>query len=223
MKLETYPDREFMMMELADTLAGALNSALMTHERASFAVPGGTTPGPLFDTLAAVDLDWARVTVLLGDERWVPESSERSNARLVRERLLTDRAAEASFLGFWRDDATPETAAEAASAALRPHLPLSLLLLGMGDDMHTASLFPGASGLEKALASDAPPVLPTVGPSGEPRLSLTAPALGGAMATHILITGPAKRAALEQAAKMSDPSRAPISLVLSTATVHWAE
>ncbi len=223
MRFEEYPDRELMMMELADTLAGALNAALMTHDRASFAVPGGTTPGPLFDTLTAVDLDWQRVTVLTGDDRWVPESSERSNAGLVRQRLLQDRAAGTQFLSFWQDGSTPEAAADAASAALVPHLPLSLLLLGMGDDMHTASLFPGAPGLDAALEDDAAPVLPTQAPDGELRLSLTAPALRGAMETHVLITGPAKRAALEEAVRLNDPRRAPVALVLSTATVHWAE
>ena len=72
MKLREYPDRDMMMIDLADQLAGEINAALMTHDRVSFAVPGGTTPGPVFDTLSAVDLDWARVHVLLTDERWVP-------------------------------------------------------------------------------------------------------------------------------------------------------
>ena len=72
MKLLEYPDAEMMMMNLADTLAGELKNILLTHDTASLAVPGGTTPGPIFDSLCGVDLDWARVHVMLTDERWVP-------------------------------------------------------------------------------------------------------------------------------------------------------
>ena len=92
MKPIEYPDREAMMMTLADTIASDLNAALTTHDTVSCAVPGGTTPGPLFDTLSAVTLDWDRVTVLLTDERWVPETDPRSNAAQVRARLLTGAA-----------------------------------------------------------------------------------------------------------------------------------
>ncbi|MDA0722509.1 MAG: 6-phosphogluconolactonase, partial [Proteobacteria bacterium] len=72
MDLIEYPDAELMMMRLADVLASQIKQALLTHDRASLAVPGGTTPGPIFDTLCAVDLDWSRVDILLTDERWVP-------------------------------------------------------------------------------------------------------------------------------------------------------
>lgn len=224
MKLVTYPDRELMMMELADTLAGSLNAALMTHDRVSLAVPGGTTPGPLFDTLSAVDLDWSRVTVLLTDERWVPESSERSNARLVRERLLTGRAAAAEFFGYWRDDLPREAALAAASERLAPLLPLSVLLLGMGSDLHTASLFPGADRLDAALAADAPPLMALEAPGApEARVSFTAPVIEGALDTHLVITGSEKRAALEGLGKTPDPAKAPVALVLGHAMIHWAE
>ena len=127
MKLREYPDRDMMMIDLADQLAGELNAALMTHEKVSFAVPGGTTPGPVFDTLSAVDLDWSRVHVLLTDERWVPETSERSNTRLVRQRLLTDKAAKAQFLGFYREGQEPETALDAVGAELSALLPPGML------------------------------------------------------------------------------------------------
>ncbi len=98
MKLIEYPDAEMMMMRLADILASALKQTLLTHDRASLAVPGGTTPGPIFDNLCSVDLDWARVDVLLTDERWVPESAARSNTALLRRRLLVDRAAAARLI-----------------------------------------------------------------------------------------------------------------------------
>ena len=223
MNLIEYPDREMMMLSLADKLAGQLAAFLRRNERVSFSVPGGTTPGPAFDTLCQIDLDWSRVTIILNDERWVDAESPRANTRLVREHLLTGKAAAAQFVPMLTDDATPEAALPGLTQALEPHLPLTLLLLGMGEDMHTASLLPGADRLEDALSDDAPPLM-ALRAEGvpEPRITLTAPVLRGAMDTHVLITGAAKREALERAASLKSVE-APIRVVLDAATVHWAE
>ncbi|MGR3490879.1 MAG: 6-phosphogluconolactonase [Shimia sp.] len=222
MKLETYPDRDLMMVDLANQLAGDLNNCLMQHDHASFAVPGGTTPGPIFDVLCAADIEWERVHVMLTDERWVPEDSERSNTRLLRERLLVSRAAKARYVPLYSGHATPEEGLSGLADALGPELPISLCLLGMGADMHTASLFPGADRLADGLAKDAPPVLPMRAPGApEPRVTLTGPVLRDAMTTHVVITGDEKREALERAQGLG-PEEAPIALVLDYATVHWA-
>jgi 6-phosphogluconolactonase len=224
MEFVEYPDRELMMMDLADRLAGELRSCLLTHDRASFCVPGGTTPGPIFDVLSAIDLDWPRIAVFLNDERWVPEDSPRSNTRLLRERLLVGKAASAMYVPLYVPGAdAPEDAIGGLVEGLGPHLPISVLLLGMGADMHTASLFPGADRLAEALDPHAPPLMamPAEG-AGEPRVTLTAPVLQGAMNTHILITGAEKRAALERARHLP-PRVAPVRAVLGDATVHWAE
>ena len=222
MHLVEYADREMMELQVADTLAAALKNCLLMHDLASFAVPGGTTPGPIFDILSGTHLDWNRVQVLLTDERWVPEEDPRSNTKLVKERLLTDHAAAASFLPFYRDGMEVDAGCRAASEAFTDTFPISLLVLGMGGDMHTASLFPGAEGLAQALASDAPPLCPIRDPGQEiARATLSAPYLRGAMETHVLITGEEKRAALEKARSLP-PEEAPISLVLGDATVHWA-
>jgi 6-phosphogluconolactonase len=223
MKLETYPDREFLMLGLANVIAGQLADFLRREGRATLSVPGGTTPGPIFDTLSGVDLDWANVAVVLNDERWVPESSERSNTRLVRERLLRGRAAQARLVPLYAPAEQPEEMLEALADGLRPHLPISVLLLGMGTDMHTASLFPGADRLEEALSASAPVLLPMrAEAAGEPRITLTAPVLREAFNIHILITGPEKRAALDRAMTLT-PMEAPVRAVLDNATVHWAE
>lgn len=218
-----YPDRELLMLSLADRLAGELADFLRREGRASFCVPGGTTPGPIFDTLSGVDLDWANVAVFLNDERWVPESSPRSNTRLLRERLLRGKAHAAQLVPLYAEAETPEPLLDALAEGLRPHLPISVLLLGMGADMHTASLFPGADRLAEALSPDAPILLPMrAEAAGEPRITLSAPVLAGAMNIHILITGAEKRAALERAAHLS-PLEAPVAAVLKNATVHWAD
>lgn len=223
MKLETYPDREFLMLGLANTIAGQLADFLRREGKATLSVPGGTTPGPIFDTLSGVDLDWANVAVVLNDERWVPETSARSNTRLVRERLLRGRAAQARLVPLYAPADQPEEMLEALADGLKPHLPISVLLLGMGADMHTASLFPGADRLEEALSASAPLLLPMrAEAAGEPRITLTAPVLREAFNIHILITGQEKREALERAMTLT-PQEAPVRAVLDNATVHWAE
>ncbi|MGL4235546.1 6-phosphogluconolactonase [Tabrizicola sp.] len=223
MILETYPDRDLMMLGLANIIAGQLGEFLRRDGKATLSVPGGTTPGPIFDTLSGVDLDWANVAVLLNDERWVPESSERSNTRLVRERLIRGRAAQARLLPLYAPAESPEEMLPALEDGIRPHLPISVLLLGMGTDMHTASLFPGADRLEEALSSHAPILLPMrAEAAGEPRVTLTAPVLRGAFNTHLLITGAEKRAALDRAMTLTS-IEAPVRAILDLATVHWAE
>lgn len=223
MNLVEYPDREMMMIDLANKLAGDLANALMNHDTVSFAVPGGTTPGPVFDDLCSADLHWDRVHVMLTDERWVPESSERSNTRLLKERLLIDKAAAATYVPLYTGAATPEEALDDLARTIEPELPLSVLLLGMGGDMHTASLFPGADRLAEALDDHAPPVMAMRAPGApEPRVTLTAPVLRGALAIHVVITGADKREALERARHLK-PTEAPIAAVLGEATVHWAE
>lgn len=223
MEFIEYPDREMMMIDLANRIAGELNTCLLQHDWASLAVPGGTTPGPIFDDLSSADLDWSRVHVLLTDERWVPEDHERSNTRLLRERLLVDRAAEATYVPLYKPAETPEEVIDELAEAIRPEMPISILLLGMGADMHTASLFPGADRLAEALDRHAPPLMAMRAPGApEPRITLTAPVLQGAMTTHILITGTEKRAALE-AARRKKPIDAPVAAVLGNAIVHWAE
>ncbi|MEH6776367.1 MAG: 6-phosphogluconolactonase [Cereibacter changlensis] len=223
MKFTEYPDREFLMLSLANTIASELGDFLRREGRASLCLPGGTTPGPIFDTLSGVDLDWSSVSVFLNDERWVSEDSPRSNTRLLRERLLVNRAAAATLLPLHAEAGTPEEKLEELAAGIAPHLPISVLLLGMGEDMHTASLFPGADRLEEALSDSAPLLLPMrAEAAGEPGITLTAKPLREAMAIHILITGAAKRAALEKAQSLT-ALEAPIKAVLANATVHWAE
>lgn len=222
MKLKTYPDRDLLMIGLADVIASQLRTAIRNEGHATLSVPGGTTPGPVFDTLSEVDLDWGRISVLLNDERWVDETSERSNTRLLRERLLKGRAAAATLLPLYAPTGQPEEAMGALTAGIAPHLPISVLLLGMGTDMHTASLFPGADRLAEALSDEAPILLPMrAEAAGEPRITLSGPVLRAAMHVHILITGPGKRAALERAQTLPE-RQAPVRTVLRNATVHWA-
>lgn len=223
MEFHEYPDRELLSLRLAQRISSHLGESLRINGRATLAVPGGTSPGPVFDILSGVDLDWSQVAVMLTDERWVPEDSPRSNTRLVRERLLVGRAAAAKFLPMRADTATPEESLIALSDGIAPYLPISVLLLGMGEDMHTASLFPKADNLEDALKSDAPTLMAMRAEAAdEPRVTLTAPVLKDALRVHVLITGVSKRSALERALKLP-AKKAPITCILDQADVHWAE
>jgi 6-phosphogluconolactonase len=196
------PDRPAQAAALAEAVAADLRAALAARGRARLAVPGGTTPGPFLTRLGAADLPWERVGVTLTDERWVPTSSDRSNQRLLGETLFAGPAAAAEFVPLYGATQDPAESIDAIRASLdRIALPLDVIVLGMGEDMHTASLFPGADTLASALAPDAPPAMAVRAPgAAEPRVTLTAPVIRGAGAAYLLIQGAAKRAALERAA-----------------------
>jgi 6-phosphogluconolactonase len=220
--LTEYPDRELLAMDLANQISSELRSQLASHERVSMAVPGGTSPGPVFDALCGVDLDWARVSVMLTDERWVPEDSPRSNTALVRRRLLVERAEAARLLPLYRAGAEADSAVPILATAIERELPLGVALLGMGTDGHTASLFPGADRLAEALSPSAPVLLPVRAPGApELRVTLSARVLDGALSKHVLIFGDDKLATLE-AARGQSREEAPINAILDGATVHWA-
>lgn len=222
MILQSYPSRDALMAGLAGVIAAELRDALALGP-VTLSVPGGTTPGPVFDALAETALDWSRVAVLLNDERWVGEDSPRSNTKLLRERLLRSKAAGAMLVPLYAEAPQPEDKLADLSTGIAPYLPITVLLLGMGADMHTASLFPGADKLAEALAPDAPILMALrAEAAGEARITLTAHVLQAAKHIHILITGPEKRAALERALTLT-PTEAPVRALLDQATVHWAE
>lgn len=225
MNIIEYPDREMLAIDLANQLAEDLKTHLLHHDRALLAVPGGTSPGPVFDALCAADLDWGRVCILPTDERCVPPDHDRSNARLIAQRLMQSRAASARLLPLYvPSDAShrPEDALPELESRILPDLPIAVLLLGMGTDMHTASLFPHAPGLREALSKDAP-LLNVMRPETQPetRISLSARALNGALHKHLILFGSEKRFALDKALSLP-PEGAPIQAVLSEITVHYA-
>lgn len=222
MKFQEYTDKEHLYDAVANALYTDLSTQLVAHERALLAVPGGTTPGPVFDRLSQMDLPWPKIAMMLSDERWVPETSDRSNTALLRARLHQGPAAQATMLPMHYPSDTPEEGIKHLLGDIEAHLPISVLLLGMGADMHTASIFPEADLLNEALSDTAPTILPMrAAGAPEPRVTLSAPVLKAARHTHVIITGEEKRKALESAHSLS-PTMAPISAFLNTATVHWA-
>ena len=208
-------DRDALARLLAGEVTAVLAAAIRETGRAALAVPGGTTPATFLAALGGHALDWAAVSVTLTDERCVPADHPRSNRRLLDETLFAGPARAARLV--------PLDNGEALSAIL----PLDACVLGMGEDLHIASLFPGADRLEDALSAEwGTPALRLRAPGApEERITLTAPALTEVRRCYLLIHGAAKRAALEQARTAAGPADAPVRLVLDgpdPATVYWA-
>ena len=223
MHFSSYPNAADMMQSLSVELVTDLLGALAKNGKATLAVPGGSTPGPLFDLLSLADFDWTNVTIMLTDERWVSTDSPRSNTALIRNRLLVNAAASANYVALYKDGFEPEAGAVALSKQVEPYLPIDVILLGMGADMHTASLFPGAAELAWAQSPEAAAVVSMVPVTGdlEPRVTLSANVLESANRTHVLILGDEKKAAL-MVAETTAPAEAPIAQFLPNAKVHWS-
>ena len=217
-----YNDREELVSSVSKILASDLIASIKDRGNIMFSVPGGSTPGPIFDKLCEFDLDWQRVSIILNDERWVPESNERSNTKLLRERLLIKKATLATYISMYCDTITPELGIPTLKKRIEPNLPISVLLFGMGTDMHTASLFPGGDNLEEALSNNAPTLLPMRAAGAiEARMTLTAQVLNSSRFKHLVIFGMEKRTAFEKVIDLPN-SIAPISAILPGASVHWA-
>jgi 6-phosphogluconolactonase len=192
---QRYADGETLSGELATQIAKSLTAAIGTRGRASLVVSGGRSPVRLFEILRTQSLDWSRVCIALADERWVDAKDAESNERLVRNVLLQDQAASARFLGLKNGAPTPDLGAVSAwETFARVPRPFDAVVLGMGDDGHTASLFPGSPNLPSALNPAAAagcvgmwsPVAP------QPRLSLNLTALLDSRRIVVLITGDSK-------------------------------
>lgn len=181
---------------LAGRIAAVLTDAVARRGVASLAVPGGTTPGEFLTSLGEQPVDWSRVTVLLTDERWVAPDHPRSNTALV-DRTLGARGRPYRWYPLWRDGVALHEAVAAleADAGAVPW-PLDAAVLGMGDDGHVASLFPGdETGYECASARFAA----VLGPGAEPRVSLSAAQLAQAREVYLLLRGAARLDVLERA------------------------
>src|SRR5262245_48266170 len=152
-----FPDSLALAHALSGEIKVDLEEAIAARGAASLVVSGGRTPAKLFHQLSTEKLDWAKVFVALADERWVETTSDASNERFVRETLLVGAASAARFVGLKNPAATPEAGVDWATRALTrvPH-PFDVVLLGMGPDGHTGSLFPGSMALARALDPSAP-------------------------------------------------------------------
>lgn len=201
--------------DIAARIASVLTQAVAARDVAAIAVSGGRSPRPVFEALAQADLDWTKIVVTLVDERWVAADDAESNERLVRETLLQGPAAQARFVPMKTgaaDAYAGQAEVEAAFAALP--WPLDIVLLGMGEDGHTASLFPQAAELAGGLSSGARTIAVTPPAAPHQRLTLTASAILAARHIFLQISGNAKTAVYSNALEDGPVEQLPIRLAL---------
>jgi 6-phosphogluconolactonase len=203
-----------MARALAADLAARLNADCASRGRASLVVSGGRTPVRFFRQLSRAAVDWRNVSITLADERLVPADHERSNARLVREHLLRNNAKAARFAPLWGGSGAPLAVAQAVLRRL-PR-PFTAVVLGMGEDGHTASLFPMMSGLAGALdPKGADEVIEVPAVAGrEARISLTLRALCDSAGIVLAFEGSAKRRTFERALGEGPPEELPVRAIL---------
>lgn len=211
-----YADAARCAQALAEAVAEALRESLRRRTAASLVVSGGRTPLPFFDALAQKELPWSKVVLSLADDRWVPADDPDSNECLVRRHLLQGPAAAARFVPLVDTAQPPEQHLAVAERQLAQlPRPCDIVVLGMGDDGHTASIFPGAPGSAEALDTSRPQRLALVTPATAPhrRISFTLRALLDSRQIVIHISGANKAAVIEAAAR-GTPQQHPIAAIL---------
>lgn len=207
---------------LAETAGASLAAAIEAGRCASLVVSGGRSPVRFFEALAERPLAWADVSITLADERWVDPASADSNEALVRAHLLQGPAAAARWVALKGPEATARDGLEGATSRVRALArPFDVTVLGMGEDGHVASLFPGAAGLQRALDPEASALLVAIDPplAPHPRISMTLAALLSSRRIVVSIAGDGKRAVVERAAAGADPHELPIAALLAQTRV----
>ena len=210
-----FVDGALAAADMARRIAMILGDAIAARGVATIALSGGRSPRPVLEALSDVALDWDKVIVTLVDERWVAPDHADSNERLVRETLLQGKAAAARFVPMKNDAADAyagQAGCEAAFAALP--WPLDIVLLGMGEDGHTASLFPAAKELAEGLSTEA--LTLAVTPPGAPhqRMSMSAAAILASRHVFLQIGGAAKKAVYDRALADGPVEELPIRVAL---------
>lgn len=216
---------------LAQDIVTQLSQAITLRGQASLAVSGGKTPTELFKLLSQQTLDWDKVFITLVDDRWVDEHDEASNARLVKSYLLQNNAAKAHFTSLKTSAKTPFEGAQEAQAHLKQSIPLpfDVLILGMGDDGHTASLFPHAANLANGLDMQSGNTLVAMTPLTAPldRITLTLPTILASRQLYLHLVGENKKQVLKQALSGHDIHDMPVRAVLhqdkTPLTIYWTK
>lgn len=228
-QLNEFADRSALDQTLADNVADILADAIKHKGKASIAVSGGSTPKGFFSLLSEKDIAWDQVTITLADERWVDITSEASNTRLVHENLLVNKAKKAHFFHIKQgDELNAEVLSDLIFAADSKCLPFDVLILGMGEDGHTASLFPCSEQIDACFSMSTASLLkvkPTTAPHD--RISFSYKSLIASKNIFLHICGDNKKPVLEKALAGDNVKEMPIRGFLQHPTVntniYWAE
>ncbi|WP_216782527.1 6-phosphogluconolactonase [Candidatus Profftia tarda] len=225
---QEFPNVDKINKYFSEKIAVALSNMVSRHGKASLVVSGGSTPLELFKSLAKINIQWSKVIITLADERWVDPIDDSSNEKLVREYLLKDYASDAEFISLKNNCANPFTGSlyteHALDAIARP---FDIVVLGMGDDGHTASLFPGVDNLDTALSMNSGRICIGIRPitARFDRITLTLPALLNSRNIYLYFTGNTKLDIYQRATQGTDLSELPIRAILQQNTtpvhVYW--
>ena len=213
----------------ADWLADALRDAIARRGSAVFMGSGGSTPGPIYETLSGADLDWEMVQIGLCDERWVDVDHPASNGAMIERTLLQNKAAVADYTPMKIKGDDPFASMNEVNELYMDASLTDVMLLGMGPDAHTLSWFEGGRGYESAIDPDTTSVVAAVGAIESEvtgpnllRMTLTQPCVAYARRVLLLITGEDKRRVFESA-----PEDAPVSIMKRAAgdalTVYYCD
>ena len=229
-KINEFDSKLALDEQFSTQVAKILAEAIEVNGKASIAVSGGNTPKGFFAALSKADIAWEKVTITLADERWVEQTSDASNTQLVKQNLLQNNAAKATFFELKVDgDLTQPTLLALSAAAEAQILPFDVLVLGMGEDGHTASLFPCCNELAEALDTSNKQVLLKTVPTSAPhqRITFSYAALLESKQIFLHISGEGKKTVLQQAIEGTDVSEMPIRGFLHhstvNTTVYWAK
>ncbi|MGB6328894.1 MAG: 6-phosphogluconolactonase [Halarcobacter sp.] len=214
----SFKTKESLVLELSKKIASYLEESIKEKGKASLLVSGGSTPKPLFERLSNIDIAWDKVTIGLVDERWLDSKHKDSNELLVRSNLLQNFAKKAKFVGMYLEDIDVFQADSKCSEIYKEKLfPFDVIILGMGADAHTASLFPLNEKLEEAYNLENENLCISIKPTTAPysRMSLTLKAILSAKNIILHIEGDEKLKVYEEAIFLNDKYTKPIVSILN--------
>jgi len=209
---------ESLVIDLSQNIYEIINEAIKKRGRASMAVSGGSTPKPLFEELSLLDLDWSKVDLTLVDDRWVDADHKDSNELLVRTHFIKNKAERVNFLPLKNDEQTAKQGISLSEEGLQSFtMPFDVIILGMGEDGHTASLFPCSDELKEGMDLKTKNTLVSTNPKSAPyeRISLTAKSIMEAKKVFLHLNGSSKLHTIEEAMNLSDSNKMPIYAFLN--------
>lgn len=223
--IKVFDNAEQACAALSNKLNSIIQNAVKIQGQTTIALSGGSTPVPMFKALNQMPLPWDKMVIALVDDRWVPPTDPDSNEALVTQHLLGKHQEDTEFLGFWKPDADIQSAASKCATDLASKLPdlLDAVVLGMGNDGHTASLFPQAPQLEFALntASACCAISPVTAP--HERMTMSANRLLASRNRFLHLKGKDKLETLKNAVLENDVKAMPIRLFLKhPLTIYWS-
>jgi len=217
---------ESLAVDLSQNIKEILLETIKKRGRASMAVSGGSTPVPLFVALSHLDIDWSKVDLTLVDDRWVESDHKDSNELLVKSHLIKNKAVNVNFVPLKNNASTAKEGRASSEEALKSFtLPFDIVVLGMGADGHTASLFPCSEEIRPAMDLDNNDCLVATTPTSAPyeRLGMPAKAIMDAKRVFLHLNGSSKLHTLEKAMDLKDAFKMPIFAFLDDGLdIYWS-